>query len=46
MLHDMNYKFRVDARHAFVRYIELRKTQPLLSNARSIRNALDRMPLR
>jgi transketolase len=38
--------FRLRSREAFVRYIELRKTQPLFSNARSIRNALDRMPLR
>jgi hypothetical protein len=29
-----------------VRYITLRKAQPLFSNARSIRNALDRMRLR
>ena len=29
-----------------MRYIALRKTQPLFSNARSIRNALDRMRLR
>jgi hypothetical protein len=42
----MNYRFSSDAREAFVRYIELRKTQPLFSNARSIRNALDRMRLR
>jgi probable Rubsico expression protein CbbX len=46
MLHDMNYKFSADARQAFERYITLRKTQPLFSNARSIRNALDRMRLR
>src|SRR6476619_4263223 len=46
MLRDMNYRFSGDAREAFVRYIELRKTQPLFSNARSIRNALDRMRLR
>ena len=46
MLHDMNYRFSPDARQAFVRYIALRKTQPLFSNARSIRNALDRMRLR
>jgi probable Rubsico expression protein CbbX len=46
MLRDMNYRFSADAREAFVRYIELRKTQPLFSNARSIRNALDRMRLR
>ena len=42
----MNYKFSSEAREAFVRYIALRKTQPLFSNARSIRNALDRMRLR
>ena len=42
----MSYKFRPDARKAFARYITLRKTQPLFSNARSIRNALDRMRLR
>ena len=46
MLRDMNYKFSADAREAFVRYIALRKTQPLFSNARSIRNALDRTRLR
>ena len=46
MLQDMNYKFSPDAREAFMRYISLRKTQPLFSNARSIRNALDRMRLR
>jgi probable Rubsico expression protein CbbX len=46
MLRDMNYRFSPQALEAFVRYIELRKTQPLFSNARSIRNALDRMRLR
>ena len=46
MLHDMNYRFSPDALQAFIRYITLRKTQPLFSNARSIRNALDRMRLR
>jgi AAA lid domain-containing protein len=46
MLRDMNVKFSSEARAAFVRYIALRKTQPLFSNARSIRNALDRMRLR
>jgi probable Rubsico expression protein CbbX len=46
MLRDMNYRFSSDAREAFIRYIALRKTQPLFSNARSIRNALDRMRLR
>src|SRR5499427_9467712 len=46
MLRDMNYKFSPAAREAFVRYIAIRKTQPLFSNARSIRNALDRIRLR
>jgi probable Rubsico expression protein CbbX len=46
MLRHMNYKFTSDARDAFVRYIALRKAQPLFSNARSIRNALDRIRLR
>lgn len=46
MLYDMNYKFSAEARDAFMRYISLRKIQPLFSNARSIRNALDRMRLR
>jgi probable Rubsico expression protein CbbX len=46
MLRGMNYKFSAEARDAFIRYIALRKAQPLFSNARSIRNALDRMRLR
>jgi probable Rubsico expression protein CbbX len=46
MLSKMNYKFNSEARDAFVRYIALRKAQPLFSNARSIRNALDRIRLR
>lgn len=46
MLAEQNYRFSPDARDAFVRYIALRKTQPLFSNARSIRNALDRIRLR
>jgi probable Rubsico expression protein CbbX len=46
MLRDMNYGFTPDARAEFVRYIALRKSQPLFSNARSIRNALDRLRLR
>ena len=46
MLQRMNYKFTPDARDAFIQYIARRKTQPLFSNARSIRNALDRMRLR
>lgn len=46
MLEEQNYKFSLDAKTAFEKYIEVRKTQPLFSNARSIRNALDRMRLR
>ena len=46
MLKEQNYRFTAEAREAFVRYIALRKTQPLFSNARSIRNALDRIRLR
>ena len=46
MLSEQNYKLSPAAREAFVRYIAIRKTQPLFSNARSIRNALDRIRLR
>jgi probable Rubsico expression protein CbbX len=46
MLSEQNYSFAPEAREAFVRYIALRRTQPLFSNARSIRNALDRIRLR
>ena len=46
MLKEQSYCFTAEAREAFVRYIALRKTQPLFSNARSIRNALDRIRLR
>ena len=46
MLQEQNYHFSSEAREAFVRYIALRRTQPLFSNARSIRNALDRIRLR
>src|SRR6201986_693608 len=45
MLGEQNYHLAPEAREAFVRYIALRKTQPLFSNARSIRNALDRIRL-
>lgn len=46
MLAEQSYRFSPQARDAFVRYIAARKTQPLFSNARSIRNALDRVRLR
>jgi probable Rubsico expression protein CbbX len=46
MLGEQHYHLSAEARDAFTRYIALRKTQPLFSNARSIRNALDRIRLR
>ncbi|KJC57035.1 CbbX [Bradyrhizobium sp. LTSPM299] len=46
MLQQQNYRFSPEAREAFIRYIAARKAQPLFSNARSIRNALDRIRLR
>ena len=46
MLDEQNYHLSPEARDAFVRYIAIRKTQPLFSNGRSIRNALDRIRLR
>jgi probable Rubsico expression protein CbbX len=46
MLDGQNYRFTPEARASFERYIAVRRTQPLFSNARSIRNALDRIRLR
>ncbi len=46
MIRDMNYTLDADAEAAMRAYIELRMTQPRFSNARSIRNALDRTRLR
>jgi probable Rubsico expression protein CbbX len=46
MLSEQNYHLSPEARDAFERYITIRKTQPLFSNARSIRNAIDRIRLR
>lgn len=46
MLEKQNYHFSADGRAAFEAYISLRKKQPHFSNARSIRNALDRARLR
>ena len=39
MLREQNYGLDPAAREAFIRYIALRRQQPLFSNARSIRNA-------
>jgi probable Rubsico expression protein CbbX len=46
MLQRWNYAFDAEARAAFDEYIVLRRRQAHFANARSIRNALDRMRLR
>ena len=46
MLSQLNYRFDDDAAPAFARYIGLRRRQPHFANARSVRNALDRIRLR
>ncbi len=46
MVRQQNYAFDVDARQAFHEYLALRMKQPHFANARSVRNALDRIKLR
>jgi probable Rubsico expression protein CbbX len=46
MLEKLNYSFTPAAETAFLEYIDLRMKQPQFSNARSIRNAIDRARLR
>ena len=46
MLAQMNYRFGADGREAFSDYVTRRLAQPHFANARSVRNALDRMRLR
>jgi probable Rubsico expression protein CbbX len=46
MLATMNYSFGEGARAAFDEYLQHRAQQPHFANARSVRNALDRMRLR
>ena len=46
MLADMNYRFGDGGRETFGEYLALRLAQPHFANARSVRNALDRMRLR
>ena len=46
MLSQWNYRFDPAARLAFNEYIALRRARPHFANARSIRNALDRMRMR
>ncbi len=46
MAERMNYRFDAEAEQAMREYIALRMTQPRFSNARSIRNGIDRARLR
>jgi probable Rubsico expression protein CbbX len=46
MLGAMNYRFGAGAAEAFAEYLQRRIAQPHFANARSVRNALDRMRLR
>jgi probable Rubsico expression protein CbbX len=46
MLTRLNYQFDDSAVPAFERYLTLRQQQPHFANARSVRNALDRIRLR
>src|SRR5438093_12622731 len=46
MLQRLNYRFDPAAQDAFARYLRLRREQPHFANARSVRNALDRIRLR
>ncbi len=46
MLVSQNYKFGDGAAEAFERYLQLRVALPHFANARSVRNALDRIRLR
>jgi len=46
MLKSQNYMFDIESRQAFFEYMDLRMKQPLFANARSVRNAIDRMKLR
>ena len=46
MLKEQNYSLDTESRQAFAEYIALRVKQPQFANARSIRNAIDRVKLR
>jgi probable Rubsico expression protein CbbX len=46
MLAEQEYRFSPDARDAFGEYVALRMRQPRFANARSIRNAIERLRLR
>jgi probable Rubsico expression protein CbbX len=46
MMQQQHYAFDDESRKAFADYLELRSKQPHFANARSVRNAIDRMKLR
>jgi probable Rubsico expression protein CbbX len=46
MLTEQHYSFDAESRQAFAEYLALRMNQPHFANARSVRNAIDRMKLR
>ena len=46
MVGQQMYAFDADSRQAFAEYLELRMQQPHFANARSVRNAIDRIKLR
>jgi probable Rubsico expression protein CbbX len=46
MLEQLMYRFTEPARQAFAEYLARRMTQPQFANARSVRNAIDRIRLR
>ena len=46
LLHQQNYEFSADAVDAFRAYIARRRQLPFFANARSMRNAVDRLRLR
>jgi probable Rubsico expression protein CbbX len=46
MVREQMYSFDADSRQAFAEYLQLRIQQPHFANARSVRNAIDRIKLR
>ena len=46
MLAEQQYKITAEGESVLLRYIQLRKKQPLFANARSMKNALDRARMR
>ena len=46
MLAEQQYKITAEGESVLLRYIQLRKEQPLFANARSMKNALDRARMR